>query len=359
MESEKKKKAKKVPVTAADFLKEKLKNAVRYFYDLQMLRMQSGGRSKKKAVIAEAHLDEADKHFLALQEEALNTIERDALKEVERLLKMGIPVYERFLKHIRGIGPTLSGVLIAEINIECCNNPSQLWSWCGLAVNNVTHQAVKRVKGEKLHYNPWLKSKLLNGLGESFTKACNVDDAGYYTVRWVSKPSGLPILEEKDAVVKGVVQLTADGTVIKKYKERVPYEGVPYRKFYDDYKHRKENQIVETCMGCCGTGLVDRIDRDEKEGEKEESGVKKPRVKAQCPNCKGKGGPAPWGESQAHRHAAAVRYMVKMFLLDLWREWRKMEGLEVCPSWAEREGIVHHKEEPHYSLDGDDDRPSV
>lgn len=34
-------------------------------------------------------------------------------------------------------------------------------------------------------------------------------------------------------------------------------------------------------------------------------------------------------------HRAALRYMIKQFVLDLWREWRKLEGLEVGPTYAE------------------------
>jgi hypothetical protein len=43
-----------------------------------------------------------------------------------------------------------------------------------------------------------------------------------------------------------------------------------------------------------------------------------------------------------HRHAAAIRYMVKMFLLNLHLRWRELEGLPVSNSYAEaRLGIVH------------------
>jgi hypothetical protein len=46
--------------------------------------------------------------------------------------------------------------------------------------------------------------------------------------------------------------------------------------------------------------------------------------------------------SKAHRHNMAIRYMIKMFLKDMWVFWRKAEGLEVTPSYAEAKlGIVH------------------
>jgi len=41
------------------------------------------------------------------------------------------------------------------------------------------------------------------------------------------------------------------------------------------------------------------------------------------------------GATAAHRHAMATRYMVKMFLGDLWRTWRILEGLSVGIPYVE------------------------
>lgn len=47
-------------------------------------------------------------------------------------------------------------------------------------------------------------------------------------------------------------------------------------------------------------------------------------------------------QRKGHAYNMAVRYMVKMFLLDIWKEWRALEGLEVVPSYAEAKlGLVH------------------
>lgn len=69
-----------------------------------------------------------------------------------------------------------------------------------------------------------------------------------------------------------------------------------YRKIYDDYKHRLENHPI-------------------------------------------------WRErTPGHRNNAAKRYMIKMFLLDLWKEWRAIEGLPVGESYAEAKlGLRHSK----------------
>lgn len=69
-----------------------------------------------------------------------------------------------------------------------------------------------------------------------------------------------------------------------------------YRKVYDDYKHRIENM----------------------EAHKE--------------------------KSKGHRHNMAVRYMVKIFLIDLYNEWRSLEGLPVAPTYSEAKlGKIHGK----------------
>jgi hypothetical protein len=60
-----------------------------------------------------------------------------------------------------------------------------------------------------------------------------------------------------------------------------------YRKIYDDYKHRLEHM----------------------DAHKE--------------------------KSKGHRHNMAIRYMIKMFLIDLYNEWRALEGLPVAPTYAE------------------------
>lgn len=40
-------------------------------------------------------------------------------------------------------------------------------------------------------------------------------------------------------------------------------------------------------------------------------------------------------KTPGHRNNAARRYMIKIFLADLWRKWRELEGLPIAPSYAE------------------------
>ncbi len=72
-----------------------------------------------------------------------------------------------------------------------------------------------------------------------------------------------------------------------------PAEECKYRKVYDDYKHRLENH------------------------------------------------PAHQDKSKGHRHNMAMRYMIKIFLQDLWLAWRELEGLPVTPTY--QEAVLGHK----------------
>jgi len=52
-------------------------------------------------------------------------------------------------------------------------------------------------------------------------------------------------------------------------------------------------------------------------------------------------------KTDGHRHNAAVRYMLKMFLSDLWMKWRTLEGLEVSePYSVAKLGMNPHGSDP-------------
>ena len=252
------------------------RRAVRFFYDMQKLRIQSGARGSRKADTAEAQLSKKAKKKLDEQSELLHQLERNALWHITDLLK-GVPIAE-WLLEIRGIGPTMAGVLLAEIDIARASTPSSLWRYCGLAV--VDGQAARRRKGEKLDFNPWLKSKVLKVMGECLIKS-----------------------------------------------------NSPYRKFYDDYKHRKQSQRVPC-------DHVAYADAPAEEGKKPKR-TKKQMTRETCKLCGGTDMKS-WGNSDGHRHNAALRYMVKQFLVELWTKWRELEGLPIVPSYAEAKLGMRH-----------------
>ena len=92
--------------------------------------------------------------------------EKDFTKTLKVLAK-DYPVIDALLG-IRGIGPRFAAGLFAMNDISTnCDTPSSLWRWCGYGV--VDGVAEKRVKGQKLAYNPRLKT-LCYLIGESLIK---------------------------------------------------------------------------------------------------------------------------------------------------------------------------------------------
>ncbi len=70
-------------------------------------------------------------------------------------------IYQDFLKKVRGIGPVLSAKIIKTLG-DCSNfeTVSKLWAYCGLHV--VDGKAPKRKKGERISFNPKLRSLIWN-----------------------------------------------------------------------------------------------------------------------------------------------------------------------------------------------------
>lgn len=191
-------------------------------YDYQKLRISLDNRIRAGNYIESEH-SVFKNHFTRFE-----NLEKEMLKYIRDLLK-AYEIWE-WLEEIKGVGPTIAGVIISEIDIHKADTVSALWRFCGLDV--IDGHAPRPVKGQKHTYNGFLRSKLLGVLGSSFLKCNSI-----------------------------------------------------YRDFYDNYKNRLET----------------------------------------------KG----WGKSKGHRHNAAIRYMIKMFLRDLYVAWRTLEGLPVREPYQE------------------------
>lgn len=89
-----------------------------------------------------------------------NRLDKDAeaiARDMEKCLKL-VPIYSRFLKHVYGLGPVTAGYLVAMVDIEKCQKPSQLIRYAGLAV--VNGRLERPTKGSKLAYNKELRTRL-------------------------------------------------------------------------------------------------------------------------------------------------------------------------------------------------------
>lgn len=275
--------------------------------------------------------------------------EQKHFKQLESILD-DYPIYTEFLTHISGVGPAMAGIIISEIDIHKATYSSSLWMYAGL--DTVTIGKYKNDKGEdkivpawrieshfkestseylaegkypvtfvnegrsrkehslvereytkadgsvdtrrSITFNPWLKTKLIGVLGGAFLKASKITVNGKRTGG--AKRLALAINEGFQGDKKDLAQVDAylgmRGYIVKN-------ESGKYNKIYYDYKNRLDNNPVHD------------------------------------------------GKSAGHKHNMAVRYSVKMFLLDLFIAWRTLEGLPVPASYAEAKlGLKHGEASP-------------
>ena len=94
-----------------------------------------------------------------------------------------LPVYEKFLKHVYGIGPVVAGYLVANIDIRRAEKPSQLQRYCGLAVINGHFE--RREGGPK--YDP--KGNLTEATG-TFNREIRTRRYQAFSSMWRTKGEG-------------------------------------------------------------------------------------------------------------------------------------------------------------------------
>lgn len=277
-----------------------LRRKVENFYDLQRLRIQTAGRTLKRADGTDIQLHEVDVAVLEARAAELHTAEKHALSDVQNHLST-MKFYKDTLSdkvRYRGIGPTMAGVILSSFDIHRSDTVSKMWAFAGL------------------------RPMPANRCKECHAVVAVAEDGASYrhTAERVRTPAPPKPGEEPKAALpkcKHAKDLIDDDAIYASGKSQRPEKGVklpynsflrtklvgvlapvllkvgsPWKKCYDEYKHRKAS-----------------------EG---------------------------WGRSDAHRHQAAMRFMVKILLLDIWKEWRKSEGLEVRPSYQEEKlGHVH------------------
>jgi len=269
-----KKKKVETPERTYDQLYYALKKKVRMFYDAQRLRMQCGGRLSKDPRKDEIVLHEFDLMVLSKHADSLRDQEDQALCDIKENLE-AISFYKDVLSdkvRYRGVGPTMAGVILSEFDIRKCDNPSQMWSFAGLAPVpafrcNECKQVLKDTDGELKHPKTKIKCEFNSKV---------MAEGSYHESGKAMKP------------VKG--------------------EKLPYNKFL---RTKLVGVLAPVLLKCKSPWTKIYYNR------------KQYRINSG------------WGVSDGHRHHDAMRYMIKMLLLDIWMKWREHEGLEVRPSYQE------------------------
>jgi len=167
----------------------KLRGLVEDYYDIQRLRIATEGRVRSyKQEVSDQVIHFTKERVV----DGLLKIEKDIYKKLSKDVKT-IPIWAAWLSDVKGIGPVIACALEAwignitprmetivpkqgenkgkEVLVERgYKTISKLWANCGLKVDEETGRAVRKKKGERLHYNPNLKT-LCWKIGESFVKS--------------------------------------------------------------------------------------------------------------------------------------------------------------------------------------------
>jgi cell fate (sporulation/competence/biofilm development) regulator YmcA (YheA/YmcA/DUF963 family) len=255
--------------------RETVRTIVRTMYDFQDMRVRMANRLKKK----KDGSDQANAEEIDLDDDSIPIIkevwqdaqasEKKLAKALEAELK-DVPIYEHFLKLVKGCGPLMSAVIIAEYDIEKATTVSKMWQFTGL-----NPDMVRGLKGEGSKKDGTFKLTKSEELVRGDKRT-----AGYFSP------------------FNGFLRTKMVGVLASSFIKC----GSPYRKYYDDYKARLEQE------------------------ENNVAGTEKM-----------------WSEeSKGHRANAAKRYMIKMFLRDLYVAWRTLEGLPVRVPYAEEYLGKHH-----------------
>lgn len=300
-------------------------------------------KGEPKPFVGDALIESATELVLVEQYLDLEDQEMRAFKRLGKLLE-GIPIYRDYLSTIKGIGPAMAAVIISEIDIRKAKYPSSLHAYAGLDVattwvlQSTTVRATNLAKSDPMlqiptqlvhlekdekpsapgaiavsrqwNTDPVVKVPDFDATPTDQSALVAFDLDGYSIIaEYRQFHTGGRSRKEKHLIdreytnKKGELAVRKSITFNPWLKSKIIGVLVPsflrlnnerYRKVYDDYKHRLENHVKYKDV------------------------------------------------SKGHRHSMALRYVAKIFLLDLYLVWRKMEGLPVSAPYHEAKlGLVH------------------
>lgn len=267
--------------------RERVRALVRTRYDFQDMRIRMANRLKKrKDGTAQDESDAAELSEDAMPAlksawEGAQKIEKELEKAILAELK-DIPIWEQFLKGVKGIGPCIAGVIISEYDIYRATTVSKLWQFTGL--NSGMVKGMKR------------EDKMIDG--KRIPQFTRVEEL----VRGDRRVAGFV------SPFNGWLRAKMCGVLASSFiKSQAPYA----MDHYYPYKERlaqSENITEERA----GNGKIKQL---------------------------------AWKDVRpGHRDKAAKRYMIKMFLRDLYVAWRTLENLPVRVPYAEEYLGKKHEE---------------
>ena len=141
-----------------------LRLLIEQYYDMQNYRISMANRLRA----AKEASTEEEYAVLEVHYKEFEQLEKSIKRDITRAVNAH-PMWKAYLKDVKGIGSIFAGALLSTIDIEKADHASSVWKYCGLAVNPETGEGDKRVRGEKISWNPFLK-KTCFLIGKSFVK---------------------------------------------------------------------------------------------------------------------------------------------------------------------------------------------
>jgi hypothetical protein len=343
--------------------REQLKTLVRGAYDIQRLRIQMGNRivGNFKAKLGqepdhkEDEIDEDAKKLLAdlrmryrKLTDGVKTFPRQATfkgdevistytelcllaqyvglekSETEHFARLGkvlteFAIWNEFLLDVKGVGPAMAGVIVSEFDIHKARYPSSLWAYAGL--DCITYWTLVEtftddVNVPKTFADPPPNAQM-SDIGDVFLLIVNDLSVARYRAASSGRSKKKEHLREYEYTDKNGKPAKKMGITFNPFL-KTKLVGVlgssflragdsPYAKIYYDYKCRLESHV--------------------------RYGLQNDKVKDDHGHLL---------TSKLRRHNMAIRYMIKMFLIDLYKVWRELERLPVAPPYAEAKlGRVH------------------
>lgn len=267
--------------------KKALRILVKAREDFQAMRKRMDNRIGRKADGTDQDVDERTfiaedlESFVDIADEARNQ-EKEIQKKLNKVLKR-FDIYNEWLVDVKGVGTISAAHIIGEFDIYKGKTVSKLWQYAGLNPSKIRGKKRVNTKNPETYEprnNVW---KVLRRYEESVLVLTDERIRGDQLTKGFVSPYNKGL---KTALM-GVL---ASGFI----KAQAPYA----LDYYYPYKERLEQ----------------REDKVMHNGEK-----------------------TPWKDvSKGHRDMAAKRYMIKMFLKDLYAVWRGLEGLDVREPYKEQ-----------------------
>src|SRR4029077_15867688 len=217
----------------------------------------------------------------------LETQEQRQFRQMTATLEE-IPIYNSFLKHERGVGPALAAVLVTYFDPVKARHVSSFWKYAGL---DVAEDGTARSRRK-----------------EHLIERAFIDRNGNEATRLSTTYN--PWLRMK--LLGGLAP-----SFLRSASQR--------RTLYDNYRNRITSDPARKKVT---VAEWKKAFQQVKKGEMTEEELRHY-----------------WPPGRIHK--AALRYMVKIFLIDLWTNWRHIEDLPVTQTYHEmRRGFAHGGEPP-------------